>query len=324
MTRRFAGLLLMLVGALGGASSASAQAWPSKPIHWISPWAPGGANDVLSRSIGAEISKTLGQPVVIDNRPGASGVIGTDAVAKAPPDGYTLTLGAPVTHATAPSMFPNLPYDPVRDFTPITLVGTVASVLVVHPSIPAATVAELIAYLKANPGKANYSSVGNGSMQHLSAEMFRQFANVDIVHVPYKGTSPALVDLTAGRIQLAFETMPAVLPLIRSGQLKAIAVTTPKRSNLLPEVPTLDEAGLKGFDATIWYAVFGPAGMPADITGKLNQAIVTALKTPELTKRLTDLGADIVASSPEELGSFLREQVVKWTTFIKQRGIEPN
>lgn len=324
MARQLASLLLTLVGMLGGAGGVSAQAWPSKPIHWISPWAPGGANDVLSRSIGAEISKTLGQPVIIDNRPGASGVIGTDAVAKAPPDGYTLTLGAPVTHATAPSMFPNLPYDPVRDFTPITLVGTVASVLVVHPSIPAKTVAELIAYLKANPGKANYSSVGNGSMQHLSAELFRQLAGVDIVHVPYKGTSPALIDVAAGRIQLAFETMPAVLPLVRSGQLRAIAVTTPKRSSLMPEVPTLDEAGLEGFDATIWYAVFGPAGLPADVTAKLNQAIVTALKTPDLAKRLSDLGADIVAGTPEQLGGFLRDQVVKWTTFIKQRGIEPN
>jgi tripartite-type tricarboxylate transporter receptor subunit TctC len=306
------------------ATGASAQTWPTKPIHWISPWAPGGGNDVLSRSIAGEISKTLGQPVVVENRPGASGVIGTDLVAKAPPDGYMLTLGAPATHATAPSMYPNLPYDPVRDFTPITLVGTVASVLVVHPSIPANTVAELIAYLKANPGKVNYSSVGNGSLQHLSAELFKQFAGVDIVHVPYKGTSPALVDLTAGRIQLAFETMPAVLPLVRSGQLKAIAVTTPKRSNLMPEIPTLDEAGLKGFDATIWYGVFGPAGMPREVTGKLNQAIVSALRTPELAKRLADLGADVSAGTPAGLGDFLREQVAKWTTFIKQRGIEPN
>jgi tripartite-type tricarboxylate transporter receptor subunit TctC len=316
--------VLLALCCFAVATGASAQTWPTKPLHWISPWAPGGGNDVLSRSIAAEISKTLGQPVVVENRPGASGVIGTDLVAKAPPDGYMLTLGAPATHATAPSMYPNLPYDPVRDFTPITLVGTVASVLVVHPSVPANTVAELIAYLKANPGKVNYSSVGNGSMQHLSAELFKQYAGVDIVHVPYKGTSPALVDLTAGRIQLAFETMPAVLPLVRSGQLKAIAVTTPNRSNLMPEIPTLDEAGLKGFDATIWYGVFGPAGMPREVTGKLSQAIVSALRTPELAKRLADLGADVSAGTPAELGDFLREQVAKWTTFIKQRGIEPN
>lgn len=316
--------VLLALGCIVVATGASAQSWPTKPIHWISPWAPGGGNDVLSRSIAGEISKTLGQPVVVENRPGASGVIGTDLVAKAPPDGYMLTLGAPATHATAPSMYPNLPYDPARDFTPITLVGTVASVLVVHPSVPANTLAELIAYLKANPGKVNYSSVGNGSMQHLSAELFKQHAGVDIVHVPYKGTSPALVDLTAGRIQLAFETMPAVLPLVRSGQLKAIAVTTPKRSGLMPEIPTLDEAGLKGFDATIWYGVFGPAGMPREVTGKLNQAIVSALRTPELAKRLTDLGADVSAGTPAELGDFLREQIAKWTTFIKQKGIEPN
>ena len=316
--------VLLALGCIAVATAVSAQTWPTKPIHWISPWAPGGGNDVLSRSIAGEISKTLGQPVVVENRPGASGVIGTDLVAKAPPDGYMLTLGAPATHATAPSMYPNLPYDPVRDFTPITLVGTVASVLVVHPSIPATTLAELIAYLKANPGKVNYSSVGNGSMQHLSAELFKQYAGVDIVHVPYKGTSPALVDLTAGRIQLAFETMPAVLPLVRSGQLKAIAVTTPKRSGLMPETPTLDQAGLKGFDATIWYGVFGPAGMPREVTGKLNQAMVSALRTPELAKRLADLGADVSAGTPAELGEFLREQIAKWTTFIKQKGIEPN
>jgi tripartite-type tricarboxylate transporter receptor subunit TctC len=314
-------LLALSLAGLAGLAAAQ-TAYPVKPIHWISPWAPGGGNDILSRAIANEISRTLGQPVIVENRPGATGVIGTDMVAKSPGDGYVLTLGAPGTHATAPSIYPKLPYDPVRDFTPITLVGTVPNVLVVHPSIPAKTVPELIAYMKAHPGKLNYSSVGSGSMQHLSAELFKRDAGVDMAHVSYKGTSPALVDLVAGHVQVAFESMPTVLPLVRSGAIRAIAVTTPKRSSLMPEVPTLDEAGLKGFDVTVWYGVFGPAGMPADVVDKLNRAIVAALKSPELVQRLRELGADVSGGSPAELGSYLRQETAKWSKFIKESNIK--
>ena len=312
-------LLCMAVPAL-----AAAQSFPNKPLRWISPWSPGGGNDILSRAIANEITKTLGQPVVVENRPGATGVLGTDMVAKAPPDGYTLTLGAPGTHATAPSMYPNLPYNPLRDFTAITLVGVVPNVLVINPSLPAASVDSLVAHLKANPGKLNYSSVGSGSMQHLSAELFKKLAGVDVAHISYKGTAPALLDLGAGRIQLAFESMPTVLPLVRAGSLKALAVTTPRRSSLMPEVPTMAESGLKDFDVSIWYGVFGPGGMPREAVDKLNAAIVAAVRTPELGKRLADLGADVVAGSPAELDTFLRQQTAKWSAFIKEGNIKPD
>jgi len=322
--RRHALAAAFALGCLGFAAAAPAQDYPVRAITWISPWAPGGGNDILSRAIGAEISRTLGQPVVVENKPGASGTIGTDMVAKAAPDGYTLTLGAGATHATAPSMNPALPYDPVRDFTAISLVGTVANVLVIHPAIPAKTVDELIAWLKANPGKANYSSVGNGSMQHLAGELFKQQAGVQIEHVPYKGTAPALTDLAAGRIQLAFESMPTVLPLVRGGQIRAIAVTTPQRSALMPELPSLDEAGLKGFDVTVWYGVFGPGGMPRPVVDKLNAAIVAAVKSPDLAKRLNDLGADVVGGTPAQLDGYLKDQIARWSTFIKANNIKPD
>jgi tripartite-type tricarboxylate transporter receptor subunit TctC len=304
------------------ATAASAQAWPVKPIRWICPWAPGGGNDILSRSLADELTRSLGQPVLVENRPGATGTIGTDMVAKAPPDGYTITLGSPGTHSTAQAMYPNLPYDPVRDFTPLTLVGTVANVLVVHPSVPAGSVPALIALLKANPGKYNFSSVGSGSMQHLSGELFKKVAGVDIIHVPYKGTAPALVDLGAGRIQMAFESMPTVLPLVRSGNLKAVAVTTAKRSSLMPEVPTVAEAGIKNFEVTIWYGMFGPAGMPPAVVARLNQAIHAAVRTPALSKRLADLGADVATGTPEELGAYLKQETTKWSSFVREANIK--
>lgn len=324
MNRRFAMMAAAALAIVMAGPVVQAQTFPTKPITWISPWSPGGGNDILSRAIGAEISKLLGQPVIVDNKPGASGTIGTDFVAKAAPDGYTLTLGAGATHATAASMFPSLPYDQLKDFTPITLVGTVSNVLVVYPDLPVKTVTELIAYLKKNPDKANYSSVGNGSMQHLAGELFKQETKVEMEHVPYKGTAPALLDLAAGRIQLAFESMPTVLPLVRSGQLRALAVTTPKRSKLMPDLPSLDEVGVKGFDVTVWYGVFGPAGMPRPVVDKLNKAINTALKQPELGKRLNDLGADVVGSTPEEMAAYHKGQIDRWAKFIKEKNIAHN
>ncbi|MGQ3001148.1 MAG: Bug family tripartite tricarboxylate transporter substrate binding protein [Hydrogenophaga sp.] len=315
--------LLLTLCAFTTLGTATAQTFPTKPIRWVSPWAPAGGNDVLSRAIGNEIARTLGQPVVVDNKPGASGTLGTDMVAKAPADGYTLTLGSPGTHATAASMVPGLPYDPVKSFTPIVLVGTVPNVLVVPPSVPANSVRELIAHLKAHPNSYNFASVGNGSMQHLAGELFKRMAGVEITHVAYKGSSPALLDLTSGRIEMAFESMPVVLQLVRSGKLKALAVTTPKRSSLLPDVPTVAEAGLPGFDVTIWYGVFGPAGMPADVTTKLNQSINAAIRTPELGQRLSDLGADVAGGSPQDLGRYQAAESTRWTRFIKEAGITP-
>lgn len=322
MNKLFPRLLLALC-AVATAGLAAAQSYPDKPIRWVSPWAPAGGNDVLSRAIGVEISKTLGQPVVVDNKPGASGTIGTDMVAKASPDGYTVTLGSPGTHATALSMVPGLPYDPVKSFTPIVLVGTVPNVLVVPPSVPANSVKELIAYLKKNPNSYNFASVGNGSMQHLAGELFKRMAGVQITHVAYKGSSPALVDLAGGRVEMAFESMPTVLQLVRSGKLKALAVTTPKRSSLMPDVPTIAESGLPGFDVTVWYGVFGPAGMPPAVTTRLNQAINAALRTPELGQRLTDLGADVAGGTAEELARYQAAESTKWNKFIKDAGITP-
>ena len=310
--------------ALAGMQAAGAQTFPTKPIHWVSPWSPGGANDILSRMIGSEISTTLGQPVVIENKPGASGTVGTASVAKSPADGYTITLGSTPSYATAPSMYPDLPYNPVRDFAPITLVARVSNLLVVHPSLPVNNVKELIAYAKANPGKLNFTSVGSGSTPHLSAELFKMMAGVELNHVPYKGTAPALVDLIAGRVEMAFEGTPALLPHVRAGRLRALGITSLQRSQLLPDVPTISESGLSGFDVSVWYAVFAPAGTPADVIKKLNNAIVASLRTPALSRQLNDLGADLVGSSPEELGAYLNRETSKWADVIKKAGIKPN
>ncbi|MEO8203142.1 MAG: tripartite tricarboxylate transporter substrate binding protein [Betaproteobacteria bacterium] len=305
-----------------GASAAQAQ-FPARPIHFVSPWAPGGANDILARAIGNEISKSLGQPVIIENKPGASGTTGTATVAKAAPDGYTITLGSTPSYATAKSMYPALPYDPIRDFAPVTLVARVSNLLVVHPSVPATSVKELIAYAKANPGKLNFTSVGSGSTPHLSAELFKMLAGVEMNHVPYKGTAPALIDLIAGRVELAFEGTPALLPHVRANAVRALGITSARRSPLLPDVPSISET-LPGFDVNVWYAVFAPAATPPEVVTRLNGAIVASLRTPVLSKQLGDLGAELVGSSPEELGAYLRAETAKWEKVIRAAGIKAN
>jgi len=311
---------LLLAGMLGW-QGASAQTYPVRPIQWVSPWTAGGGNDILSRALGEQLASRLGQPVVVENRPGATGTIGTAMVARAAPDGYTLTLASAATHATAPAIYNKLSYDPVKDFTPITLVATVANVLVVHPSVPASNLKELIAYAKAHPDALNYSSVGTGSIQHLSGVMFNQMAGVQTAHVPYKGTAPAVVDLLAGRVQMAFESLPTMLPHIRSGALRAIGVTTPKRSAVLPDLPTLSEAGLPGFDASLWYAVMGPAGIPQPVVKVLHDTVVASLQTPEVMRRLSEQGAELATSSPAELAEFVRKDTEKWRGFIKRAGV---
>jgi len=297
------------------------QAYPNRPIRWICAWTPGGANDLVSRMLADDLTRRLGQPVVVENRPGASGTIGSDAVAKAAPDGYTLTLGAPGTHSTAPSMMAHLPYDPLRDFTPVSLVATVPNVLVVRADMPVDSVQALIARAKASGNGMTYASVGSGSMQHLSGAVFGKAAALDLVHVPYRGTAPALVDLAAGRIDFAFESMAGVLPLVRAGTLRALAVTTPERSRLMPDVPTMAEAGVRGVEVSIWLGVFGPGAMPAPVVATLNTAIREGLRQPESERRLAELGADPVGSSAEELGRFLGSEIQRWSTFIRQEGI---
>jgi len=303
-------------------SLATAQAYPAKPIRWISPWPAGGANDIFSRAIGQKIGESLGQQVLVDNRPGAAGTIGSDIAAKAPADGYTLVMGSSPTHAIAPALYPALPYDPLRDFSAVTLVGSVPNVLVLHPSVPAKTVKEFIAVAKARPGKLNFASTGNGTSQHLSAELFKFMAGLDMVHIPYKGTAPALTELVAGQVDLAFENMPALIPHIQAGRLRALAVTTTKRSAVMPELPTIAEAALPGYDASVWFGVFAPAGTPRPVVDRLHGEILKALQTQDLKSRMVALGTDVSGMGPDDFSAYVRKEIPKWANLVKAAGVK--
>jgi len=301
---------------------ATAQAYPAKPIRWISPWPAGGANDIFSRAIGQKIGESLGQQVLVDNRPGAAGTIGSDIAAKAPADGYTLVMGSSPTHAIAPALYPALPYDPLRDFSAVTLVGSVPNVLVLHPSVPAKTVKEFIAVAKARPGKLNFASTGNGTSQHLSAELFKFMAGLDMVHIPYKGTAPALTELVAGQVDLAFENMPALIPHIQAGRLRALAVTTTKRSAVMPELPTIAEAALPGYDASVWFGVFAPAGTPRPVIDRLHGEILKALQTQDLKSRMIAMGTDVSGMGPDDFSAYVRKEIPKWANLVKAAGVK--
>jgi tripartite-type tricarboxylate transporter receptor subunit TctC len=303
-------------------SLATAQAYPAKPIRWISPWPAGGANDIFSRAIGQRIGESLGQQVLVDNRPGAAGTIGSDIAAKAPADGYTLVMGSSPTHAIAPALYPALPYDPLRDFSAVTLVGSVPNVLVLHPSVPAKTVKEFIAVAKARPGKLNFASTGNGTSQHLSAELFKFMAGLDMVHIPYKGTAPALTELVAGQVDLAFENMPALIPHIQAGRLRALAVTTTKRSAVMPELPTIAEAALPGYDASVWFGVFAPAGTPRPVVDRLHGEILKALQTQDLKSRMVAMGTDVSGMGPDDFSAYVRKEIPKWANLVKAAGVK--
>lgn len=309
------------LGSLTSAWPAFAEAFPSRPITLVSPWAAGGTNDLLCRLLAREAGGVLGQPMVVDNKPGASGVVGTTAVARSKPDGYTLTLGSTPGYATAPALYPNLPYDPLKDFTPIIGVATVPNVLVVPPSLPVNSVQELIAYIKARPGQVAYASVGNGSTQHLCAKLFERMTGTEMIHVPYKGTAPAMQDLLAGRVTLAFENMPPLLPQIRSGALKALAVTSSQRVAQLPDTPTLAASGLADFGASVWYAVFAPAGVPAPIVTQLQNAFTHALRQPSVTTQLAQLGLTTLASDAAATKAFVQADTTKWGGIIRSAGI---
>ena len=301
---------------------ATAQAYPAKPIRWISPWPAGGANDIFSRAIGQRIGESLGQQVLVDNRPGAAGTIGSDIAAKAPADGYTLVMGSSPTHAIAPALYPALPYDPLRDFSAVTLVGSVPNVLVLHPSVPAKTVKEFIAVAKARPGKLNFASTGNGTSQHLSAELFKFMAGLDMVHIPYKGTAPALTELVAGQVDLAFENMPALIPHIQAGRLRALAVTTTKRSAVMPELPTIAEAALPGYDASVWFGVFAPAGTPRPVIDRLHGEILKALQKQDLKSRMIAMGTDVSGMGPDDFSAYVRKEIPKWANLVKAAGVK--
>lgn len=306
--------------ALCFASQAFAQPYPSKPIRLIVPNPPGGGVDILARSIGQPLAERLGQAVVVENRAGAGGTIGLAAVAKAPPDGYTLGIGVDATLAIAPAVYRSLPYDPVTDFAPVTLIATVPLVLTVNPSLPVQSVKDLIALAKSRPGKMDYSSGGNATPPHLAGEVFNSMAEVKINHVPYKGGPPAITAVVAGEVSLMFANMLPGLPHIHSGRLRAIAVTSERRTPVLPDVPTIAESGLPGYDISQWYGFVAPAGTPAAVVTRLYREIRQVLDLPDVSARLKAEGAEISATSPEEFSTFIRAQITRWQKAVKESG----
>jgi tripartite-type tricarboxylate transporter receptor subunit TctC len=314
----FAGL------ALAQALPAIAQdaAYPVRPIKIIVPYPPGGFNDTLARTIGAKLQAAWGQPVVVDNRPGGGTLIGTEATAKSPPDGYTIMV-TPFAFAVNQSIFKKLPYDPVKDFAPITLAATTPNVLVVHPGLGINSVKELIAQAKAKPGSLNYASTGTGSSNHLSMEMFKQMAGVDITHVPYKGSGPAVTDLIGGQVGLMFDNVPNIINQVKAGKLRALAVTTPGRSPHVPDLPSVSEAGVPGYEVSVWFGFAAPAGTPRPIIDKLNAEILKSLRMPDVKEKFTAQGVDIVGTSPEQFATFLQGQMVLWGKVVKAAGVTP-
>jgi tripartite-type tricarboxylate transporter receptor subunit TctC len=284
------------------------------------PFPAGGATDIVARLVGQKLGDALGHQVIADNRGGAGGTIGSDLAAKAPPDGYTLLIGTSSTHAVAPGLYTKLPYDPVRDFTPVTLLATATILLAVHPSVPAKNVKELIALAKRQPNALSYASSGNGGISHLIGAHFAQVAGIQMLHVPYKGDTPALIDLAAGQVSLMFGTAVSFLPYVKAGRLNALAVTNPKRSPVVPNVPTVAESGLPGFEALQWFGVYAPAGTPREIVARLNSEIGRILRMPEIHERFAQLGADIAGGTPEQFAAFQRSEVAKWTKIVKASG----
>ena len=299
------------------AQTATPAAYPTRPIRLVVPFTPGGSTDILARAIGLELTKAWGQPVIIDNIPGAGGSIGAEKVAKAGPDGYTLLMGHIGTLAVNPSLYPALPYDPVKSFAPVAWVARVPNVLVVHPSVKAATVKELVALAKANPGRLNYGSGGNGSAANLATEYFKLQTGASLLHIPYRGTAPAVTDLMGGQIQVLFTGAPAVLGQIKNGQLRALAVSSPTRLSALPELPTVAESGYKDFEADQWYGVVAPAGTPREVVAKLNAQINQALGAAELKTRLTNEGAIAMPSTPEVFGQLIVREIARWKPVIQ-------
>ena len=299
------------------AVNAQAQPYPSKPIRFVVPYPAGGPLDTVARLLGQKVSESTKQPVIVDNKPGAGGNIGADSVAKSPADGYTILMGAVATHAINPTLYASIPYDSVKDFAPVTQVASTPNVLVVNPSVPASNVREFIAYAKANPNKLNF---GSGSTGRLAGELFKTMAGVEMTHVPYKGAAPAMNDLIGGQIQLMFDNLASSLAQVRAGKVKALAVTTAKRSALAPELPTIAESGLPGFDISTWFGVFVPAGTHRDIVDRLHGEFVKALALPDIREKMLNLGAEPVASSPEEFAAYIRVESDKYARVIKASG----
>lgn len=306
------------VGAL--ALSTYAQDYPAKPIRLVIPFAPGGTNDIIGRLVAQKLTEALGQQVVVDNRGGAGGSIGVEIVAKAPPDGYNLVLGNIANLAINPTLYRKLAYNPVKDLQPVTLIAKVPQILVVHPALPVKSLKDLIALAKAKPGALTYGSGGNGSGAHLTAELLKMLAKIDLVHIPYKGVGPALVDLLAGQTSMLFGGVPGVAPYIKAGRLRALGVTGPRRVPAVADIPTIAEAGVPGYEATLWYGVLAPPGTPAPIIAKLHATLVRALQTPELKERLAADGSDPVGNTPEEFTAFIKSEIARWAPVIKASG----
>ena len=307
--------------ALGlAAACVEAQVYPDKPIRMIVPFAAGGILDIVARAVGERLSGSLGQPVVSDIRGGAGGAIGTEIAARAAPDGYTLLTGHIGTHAINPSLYPKLGYDPVKDFAPITLAATFPLGLFVHPSVPAQSVSELVALAKSRPGQVNFASAGNGGPTHMAGEMLKAMARIDIVHVPYKGNSAALTDLLGGRVQLFFSNLVTAMPHARAGRLRALAVSTAKRSQQVPELPTIAESGVPGYEMTNWIGLFAPAATPRPIVLRLNREVTAILEAPDLKERFLAQGVDLAGSTPEAFAAFVRSELAKWRKVVKESG----
>jgi tripartite-type tricarboxylate transporter receptor subunit TctC len=311
--------ILFIIGLLA-TSTVWSQPWPNRPLRYIVPFPPGAFNDTLARTLAAELPKTLGQPVVVENRPGGNTIIGTELAAKSPPDGYTL-YGAALPFSVIQSLY-KTSFDVTKDFAPITLAGITPNLLVANPGAPISNVKELIAYAKANPGKLNYASTGNGTSNHLSFELFKAMTQTNVTHVPYKGSAPAVTDLIAGQVQVMFDNTPNVLPHVRAGKLKALAVSTKARTALAPEVPSVDEAGVPGYEVSVWFGVLTVAGTPREVVQRLNAEMVRILASPEVKDRFGKMGVEVVAGTPEHFGSFLKSEVERWAKVVRDAGIK--
>jgi tripartite-type tricarboxylate transporter receptor subunit TctC len=302
------------------ATQGAAQTWPTKPIRWISPFAPGGGADITSRIIAQKLGPALHQQVLVDNRGGAGGNIGVDIGAKSPPDGYTVVLGTIGPIAINVSLYKKLPFDPIKDLLPVTQAANALNVLVVHPSLPAKTVKEVIAIAKARPGELSFGSSGPGATDHLAGELFKTLAGVNMVHVPYKGGAPAMLDLMAGQVQTVFSTVSTAIGAIKGGKVRAIAMTGDKRFELMPEIPTIEQAGLPGFQVRNWYGVFVPAGTSKEIVARLNGELVKILQMPDVKSKLLESGIETLYSTPEQFATYIQSETKRWAKVVKDSG----
>ena len=311
---------MALVAGVAAPDASAQAAWPSKPIRIVVPFPPGGTTDILARAAAQKMAEAWKEQAVIDNRPGAGGNIGAELVAKAPADGYTMLMGTVGTHAINASLYAKMPYDHVKDFAPVILVAAVPNVMVVHPSVPAATVAEFIAWAKANPGKVNFASSGSGTSIHLAGELFKTQTGLAMTHVPYKGSAPAIADLIGGQVQVMFDNLPSALPQIRGGKLRALAVTSRERANALPDVPTVAESGLPGFEASSWFGLLAPTGTPREVVVRVNAEIARWLASSDAKDKLASQGAIAAGGSPEDFASHITAETAKWQKVVRESG----